>query len=51
MQKKNGYTLLEYAMLILVVVVALIGMQLYLKRSLAGKWKQAVDSVGFGRQY
>ena len=51
MNKKNGFTILEYALLIIVLVAALLGMQIYLKRALAGKWKSAVDAIGFGRQY
>lgn len=42
---------IEFALLIAIVVVALLGMSVYLKRSLYGKWRGAADSFGFGRQY
>ena len=43
--------MIEYAVLIAVVVAALIGMGLYAKRSLMGKWRGAGDAFGFGQQY
>ncbi len=44
-------SLIEYAMLVAVVAVSLIGMQIYLKRAVSGKWKQSIDIFGYGRQY
>ncbi len=41
----------EYAILITIVVAALIGMAVYFKRALSGKWREAADSFGHGRQY
>jgi Flp pilus assembly pilin Flp len=48
--KKNGFTSLEYAFLIAILVAALIGMSLYFQRALSGKWRDAGDNLGFGRQ-
>jgi Flp pilus assembly pilin Flp len=51
MRDKNGFLSLEYALLIAVLIVVLIGTALYFKRALSGKWREAGDSFGFGRQY
>jgi len=51
MKRKKGFLSLEYALLIAILVVALIGMSLYFQRSLSGKLREAGDSLGFGRQY
>ena len=48
---KRGFLSLEYALLITILVAALVGMALYFQRSLSGKWRDAGDSFGFGRQY
>lgn len=42
---------LEYGVVIAVVVAALIGIQIYLKRAVCSKWKESGDVFGFGRQY
>lgn len=49
--RKNGFTFLEFALLLTVVIAALLAMQIFMKRSLMAKWKNAADSIGFGRQY
>ncbi|MDD2679223.1 MAG: hypothetical protein PHO03_00255 [Candidatus Omnitrophica bacterium] len=51
MRNKKGFLSLEYALLIAVLVAALVAMGFYFKRSLSGKWREAGDSFGFGRQY
>ena len=48
---KKAMSIVEYSMLIAVVVAALLGMQIYLKRAICGKWKEAGDVFGYGRQY
>lgn len=48
---QKGTSIIEYSLLIAIVVAALIGMQIYLKRAVCGNWKQAGDIFGFGRQY
>lgn len=47
----KGTSIIEYSLLIAIVVAALLGMQIYLKRGVSGKWKEAGDVFGFGRQY
>ncbi|MFC1675073.1 hypothetical protein ACFL1K_04240 [Candidatus Omnitrophota bacterium] len=42
---------IEYTFLIIIIVVALIGMSIYLKRALSGSWRGVGDSFGHGRQY
>jgi Flp pilus assembly pilin Flp len=51
MIRKKAMSVIEYSMLIAIVVAALVGMQIYLKRALCGQWKSAGDVFGFGRQY
>ncbi|MCM8800169.1 MAG: hypothetical protein NC900_05540 [Candidatus Omnitrophica bacterium] len=53
MNKKRikALSILEYALLIVIVVGALVAMQLYLKRSIAGYWRESIDTFGFGMQY
>lgn len=51
MHNKKGFLSIEYAVLIAIVVAALVGMSVYIKRSLCGKWRQAGDTFGYGRQY
>lgn len=48
---KKGFTFLEYVVLIIMVIAAFLAMQIFMKRTLMGKWKDAADSFGFGRQY
>lgn len=49
--KQRGFLSLEYTVLIVIFVAALLAMSIYLKRSYSGKWRQVGDSFGFGRQY
>lgn len=49
--KKKGSLTIEYAVLIAIVAAALLGMAVYLKRSLCGKWREVGDTFGHGRQY
>lgn len=49
--RRKGLLSLEYGLLISVAVVALIGMSVYLGRSLSGRWRDLGDGFGFGRQY
>lgn len=48
--KKAVFTI-EWLVLIVLIVLALLAMQLYLKRSVNGRFKSAGDSFGQGRQY
>jgi Flp pilus assembly pilin Flp len=51
MDKKRGVGMIEYAMLIAVVVAAVTAIGVYYQRALHGRWRQAADTFGFGRQY
>jgi Flp pilus assembly pilin Flp len=52
MNLRKALSVVEYAFLIAIVVAALLGMSIYVKRSLSGRWKQEFDAVfGHGRQY
>jgi Flp pilus assembly pilin Flp len=43
---RKAQTALEYAVLIVCVVAALIAMQIYLKRGVSGRLRQQADSLG-----
>jgi hypothetical protein len=51
MDKKKALSLIEYSTVIVVLVAALLGMQVFLKRAISGRWRQSADTFGFGRQY
>lgn len=42
---------MEYAVFIAVIIAALVGMQFYVKRAVCGRYRQAADVFGSGRQY
>ena len=42
---------IEYAMVVAVVIAALLGIQLYVKQAICDRWRQAADTLGYGRQY
>lgn len=44
-------SMIEYALVIAVVIAALLGIQVYVKRAVCGRWREAADIFGFGRQY
>lgn len=43
---KRGQSTLEYAVLIVVIIAALIAMQVYLKRGIQGRMKESSDQIG-----
>ena len=51
MKNSKGSLTIEYAILIAIVIAALLGMQGYVKRAICGRWREAADTIGFGRQY
>ena len=51
MKNAKGTITLEYVIIITVVVAALVGMSIYMKRAICGKWREAADAIGFGKQY
>lgn len=50
-KEKRGAFSIEYAVLIAIVIAALLGMQIFIKRSIMGRWRQAADTFGAGKQY
>jgi hypothetical protein len=46
LKRIKGQSILEYAMIIAVVVGALIAMQIYMKRGMEGRIRQASDEIG-----
>ena len=50
-QGRNGTLSVEYSVLIAVVVAALVGLSVYMMRSVSGRWRQVGDTFGYGRQY
>jgi len=47
----RGMSTLEYTMILVIAAAALIGIEIYVKRAICGRWRQAADTFGFGRQY
>jgi len=43
---RRGISAIEYGVLIAVTVAALLAMQIYMKRGISGKLRQAADSIG-----
>jgi len=50
-QRRSASFSLEYATLIVIVAAAMIGMAIYVKRALMGKWRSVGDTFGHGKQY
>ena len=48
---RKAFLSLEYALLIAIIVAALIGISIYLKRAISGRWRTVGDTFGHGRQY
>jgi len=48
---KKGFSLLEYVMLAVILIAALVAMQYYLRRAIMGGYRAGADAFGFGRQY
>ena len=46
LNKKRGQSTLEYAVLIIVIIAALIAIQTYIKRGVQGRLKSASDDIG-----
>ena len=44
--RRGGQSLLEYALMIVVLLVVIVAMNLYFKRGLQGRWKQTTDQIG-----
>lgn len=46
MRLKGGQSTLEYTVLIVIVLAALLATTLYIKRGIQGRWKDAADNLG-----
>ena len=51
MNRRRGSLSIEYGVLVVVAVAALLAMAVYFKRALGGRWRQVGDAFGYGRQY
>ena len=47
----RGEFTVEYLVMITIIIAALIGMGVYLKRGLFGKWREVGDGFGHGKLY
>ena len=45
-RRKKGQSTLEYAILIIIIIGALLSIQVYIKRGIQGRLKQAADDIG-----
>ncbi len=46
LNKKRGQSTLEYAILIIIIIGALLSIQVYIKRGVQGRLKSATDDIG-----
>ena len=51
LKKPRGSFSMEYAVLVVIVAAAMVGMAIYMKRALMGKWRVVGDTFGHGKQY
>lgn len=45
-RRKKGQSTLEYAILIIIIMAALLSIQVYIKRGVQGRFKSAADDIG-----
>ncbi|MCD4780108.1 MAG: hypothetical protein K8S27_06110 [Candidatus Omnitrophica bacterium] len=45
-KRQKGQSTLEYAVLIIIIIGALLSIQVYIKRGLQGRFKSAADDIG-----
>ncbi len=45
-RRKKGQSTLEYAILIIIIIGALVSIQVYIKRGVQGRLKSAADDIG-----
>ena len=51
LRRHRASTVMEFVLLFLVVMSAMLIFQKFFMRAMAGRWKSVGDSFGFGRQY
>lgn len=49
--RNRGILAIEYSLFLAIVVAAILGMMVYLKRGIMGKMRQSADTFGYGQQY
>ena len=49
--RRKGQAVLEYCILVVILVAALMAAKRFFKAVIMGRWQQTADSFGFGRQY
>lgn len=47
----SGYTLIEYTLVLGAVMVAVVGMNMYIRRSIQGQLKKSLDDIGVRYEY
>ena len=47
----KAMSVIEYSMLIAVITAALLGIQIYIKRAVSARWREAADTYGYDRQH
>ncbi len=45
---RRGQSVLEYAILMVIIIAALLSLQVYIKRGLQGRYKSSADEIGDG---
>ena len=50
-RKSNGQAAIEYVVVIVIFLIALLVFQKYIVRAFSGRWKTVGDSIGDGRIY
>lgn len=50
-KRKKGVALIEYTMVIIIVIMALLFLQKFIVRGFAGRWKDVGDTFGYDKQY
>ncbi|HOW35290.1 MAG TPA: hypothetical protein PL155_02590 [Candidatus Omnitrophota bacterium] len=46
LKKSRGQSTVEYAILIIIIIGALISIQIYIKRGIQGRFKDSADNIG-----
>lgn len=50
-EMRRGLLAIEYAVFIAIFIAAILGIAIYMKRAISGKWRESADTFGYGRQY
>ena len=51
LRRARGQSAIEYAVWVAVIAAMLLGMAVYVKRALCGRWRQVGDVFGYGKQF